>query len=242
MSTPGFRMTITDDYEAMSAEACRIIADAIAEKPHIVIAFATGGTPTRMYEMLAEKYRAGEFRTNKMIAVKLDEWGGIPIDDPGTCETYLNKHVIWPLDIPDKHYLSFESNPANPISECTRIKNTLDNLGVIDICVLGLGANGHIGMNEPAGKLEPRPHVANLAESTRHHPMLKDSPAVSYGMTLGMEDILGAKKIIMLVNGAHKAPQLERLISGEISAQFPASYLRQHPDTLVIADKAAVGK
>jgi galactosamine-6-phosphate isomerase len=238
----GFRIEVKDDYEAMSAEAARVVAETIQNRSHLVMALPTGSTPTRMYEMLAEKYRAGEFKTEKMIAVKLDEWGGIPMDDPGTCETYLKKHVIWPLDIPDKHFLSFESNSPNPESECTRIKNTLDNLGMIDLCILGLGQNGHVAMNEPALKLEARAHIANLADSTRHHTMLKDSPAVSYGLTLGMEDILGAEKILLLVSGAHKAQQLQQLLEGEIGPQFPASLLRQHKDVLVLVDSAAAGK
>ena len=242
MDTKGFNIVVKDDYEALSSEAARQIAEAIQEKPHLVIVLATGSTPTRVYELLAERYRKGEFKTEKIIAVKLDEWGGLPMNDPGTCETYLKKHVIWPLDIPDKHFLSFDSNPSNPINECTHIKNTLDNLGTIDICILGLGANGHVAMNELADTLEPRPHVANLAESTRHHAMLRDSPEVKYGMTLGMEDILGSKKIIMLVNGAHKASQLKQLSDGPVTPQFPASYLRQHPDAIVLADKAAAGQ
>ncbi|MDP3646267.1 MAG: 6-phosphogluconolactonase [bacterium] len=238
--TLGFRLKVAVDYESMSWRVCTLVVDAFRQKPHMVTVLATGKTPTRAYEMIGEEYRAGAFRSDHLVVGKLDEWYGIPLSDPNTWESYVQKYVIKPLNISDDRFISFASDTSDPIAECQRIQNKLDRVGPIDLLILGLGLNGHIGMNEPTDGMRLRPHLAELAESTLRHSPLVEAKGVKYGMTLGIADILNARRIIMLVSGAHKKQPLRRLLNGDITSKFPASILQMHRDTLVIADRAAL--
>jgi len=147
------------DYEALSEIAADLIAKRIHEKPPLLLCLATGSTPTRTYELLATRPKS---LFDQLRILKLDEWGGIPMSSPATCETYLRKILIDPLDLSSR-YVAFESQPTNPTAECSRIARWLKDNGPIDLCILGLGINGHLGFNEPAAALQPRAHLATLS-------------------------------------------------------------------------------
>ncbi len=218
-----------DDYEKMSKQAAEDILALVAGHPKAVICLATGSTPTHTYELLAKGAKGEEKRFANVHIVKLDEWGGLPIDHPSTCEFYLRKYVLTPLGISQERFLSLRPDAGEPKAECARVQAELDRLGGIDLCVLGLGVNGHLGFNEPAESIQPYVHVAALAPKTQKHPMLEGSEIVpSYGMTLGMANILSAKQIMLLVNGQHKVSQLQRLLSQKVETSFPASFLWLH--------------
>lgn len=150
---------------------------------------------------------------------------------------FLQENLLQPLQITPDRYFAFESNPDIPQQECNRMQEVINKQGPIDICVLGLGRNGHIGFNEPADSLHPYCHVATLSPESMQHAMataMHTKP--TYGMTLGMRDILNAKKIILLITGNHKRQVLEQLLKQEISTQLPASFLWLHADVECLID------
>jgi galactosamine-6-phosphate isomerase len=172
--------------------------------------------------------------------IKLDEWGGLEPNDPATCESYLRRHLLKPLNVSADRYLAFPTNPQDPQAECKRLEALTCDAGPIDLCVLGLGLNGHLGFNEPSASLSPGPHVAKLTESSLAHPMLRDARRdVKYGLTLGMADILRSRRILLLVNGEHKRDALTRLRNPNVTTAFPASFLWLHANVTCICDAAA---
>jgi galactosamine-6-phosphate isomerase len=232
---------VAENCESMSAMASEQIAQVVSAKSDAVLCLAAGRTPTRAYELLGQRYRRGEFSTDRLRIVKLDEWCGLPMNDQGTCEVYLQRHVIAPLDIRVGHYVGFRSDPDDPQTEVARVQKAIDALAPFRLTVLGLGKNGHVGFNEPNAELTEHVHVAKLEETTSQHPMVQHSAPLRYGMTLGMNDILRSEEILMVVSGAEKADQLRRLVRGEVTPIFPVSFLHKHPRVRVIADSDAVG-
>jgi galactosamine-6-phosphate isomerase len=233
--------SILDSYEAISRKAAEIITRQLEKNKDLLFCAATGNTPTRTYELLAAEYTKRPELFARMRILKLDEWGGIPLDDPGTCEYYLQTHLLAPLQIDPQRYLSFQSDPADPEAECRRIQDLLKKNGPIDCCLLGLGTNGHIGLNEPATSLQPGYHLARLSASTLQHSMvaaMKRPP--SYGLTIGMADLLQARTILLLVSGSSKKSITRELLLGKVTTNLPASFLWLHGNTICLLDKEAV--
>ena len=165
------------------------------------------------------------------------------MDDPGSCEFYLRQHVLGPLGISKDRYTGFQSQPGDPEAECGRIRSWLNATGPVDVCILGLGTNGHLAMNEPSEALKPFAHVAQLAKTTLGHSMLAQAASKpSYGLSLGLSDIFQSRRIVLLVSGTQKSEQLARLMDGEISTQFPASLLWLHPAVTCFCDADAASK
>lgn len=217
------------DHESMSEEAASLVIAEINAKNDLLLCAATGHSPTGLYKNLVTGFQEQKDSFNQLRILKLDEWGDVSGENPFSCEYYLQEHLLKPMGIPASRYISFQANPSNPIEECTRIKAELDQKGPIDICILGIGSNGHIGLNEPAAFLEPHCHLAELSKSTLSHPMIKQlEEKPSYGMTLGIKDIMDSKKIILLISGKSKVEVTAELLSGKISTSLPASLLWLH--------------
>lgn len=228
------------NHAAMSEAAAEQIAAAVARQPDLLLCAATGSTPTRTWACLAA--RADRPAFDRVQLVQLDEWGGLGPADAGSCGAYLRQHLQEPLGLDPALGVGFRGDAPNPEAECQRVAGWLQTHGPIDLAVLGLGLNGHLAMNEPAEFLQPHPHVATLTEETRRHPML--SPGVEpprYGLTLGMADLLHARRILLLVNGAHKQAILHRLLERRITTGLPASLLWLHPAVTLLCDAAAFG-
>lgn len=218
-----------NDYNAMSQLSCDSIVSDLRKRPRQLICMSTGNSPTGTYEKLASVFNKYPAFFNELIITKLDEWGGIDSMEPSSCESYIQEKVLHPLAIPQNRYISFKSNPVSPQKECDRIQIEIQEKGPIDICILGLGQNGHIGFNEPANTLTAHCHVAELTADSLNHQMintLNKKPA--YGLTLGMADILQSKKIILLLTGAKKKEVINKLLSKQITTNLPASFLWLH--------------
>jgi len=216
-------------YEAMSRMAASVVTREIEKRRDLLLCAATGNSPGGLYAQLAGQGAKDPAFCGELRVIKLDEWGGLPENHPATCEHYLRTRLVDPLRIAPERYLSFQSNPPDPVAECARIAAALGAGGPVDLCILGLGRNGHLGFNEPAARLEPHCHVARLSETSLGHSMvgaLGDKPA--FGLTLGMRDILLARRIILLVWGADKSEPLRALLAGKITTQLPASLLWLH--------------
>jgi len=201
----------------------------LQQNPKSLVCAATGNSPTGVYKKLVEKKE--NINTSGLRFIKLDEWYGLGINDDGSCEKYLHEQLFNPLGISNKRYIAFDGKATEPEKELQNVTNYLDEHGPINLCILGLGKNGHIAFNEPADTLHPHAHMALLSSTSLEHAMIKGSgEQIKYGMTLGMTDILQSKKIILLVNGTHKNAVMQKLMEQKISTQLPASFLWLHAD------------
>lgn len=204
----------------------RIIHD-LRQNPKSLICAATGNSPTGVYKKLVEKKR--NINTSDLRFIKLDEWYGLGTDDEGSCEKYLYENLFNPLGISHEQYIAFNGKTDNPDKEFQSVTHYLDEHGPIDLCILGLGKNGHIAFNEPADILHPHAHMSPLSTTSLEHTMIEGGgEKIKFGMTLGMTDILQSKKIILLVNGTHKNAIMQKLMEQKISTQLPASFLWLH--------------
>jgi len=238
-----FQFFVHSDYEELSHWASRTILHRAVQKPDLILCAATGSSPTRTYELIAEAWSNRRNLAARLRIVKLDEWGGLPPDDPATCEAYLRRLLLGPLGISNDCYVGFRGDAPDPAAECRAVADRVGAWGPIDVCVLGLGLNGHLGFNEPADALHPHAHVATLSPESLAHPMVRDrSTPLRYGLTLGMAEILSSKQVMLLVNGRHKRDVLRRLLDDRtVSPRFPASFLWLHPNVYCLCDAEAAG-
>lgn len=231
---------VCDNPEELSSLAADAITTELRAHPALILGAATGKTPTRTYELFVEDLVRMPALTDQLRVVTIDELGGLDARDPATCEAYVRTRLVEPLRIDDGRFIHFSTNAASPEDECRRLGSWLAENGPMDLCVLGLGANGHIALVEPGGELPRGAHVATLSDASLGHSMLSASRArPTHGMTLGIDQLFGSRRILLLVSGAHKQHQLARLVEGPISTDFPASLLWFHANTTVLCDRAA---
>ncbi|MCC6489885.1 MAG: 6-phosphogluconolactonase [Candidatus Hydrogenedentes bacterium] len=234
------RVVVEDDYGAVSRLGADVIQNELERDPGALLCAASGGSPLGAYRELARRCADTPERFSQLRVIKLDEWGPLAADDPASCEFYVRKEVIEPLRVTEDRYFTLAGDAADPAAECQRYASVLDAVGPIDICVLGLGVNGHLGLNEPGPVLHDRAHVATLATDSQGHGMLANVRVQpSYGLTLGMGDMLRSRFILLLVNGEKKREALRRLLTREITTTFPASLLWLHSNTQIICDREA---
>jgi galactosamine-6-phosphate isomerase len=218
-----------DSLEELNEKVSDVVIEDLINNPTALLCAATGNSPTGMYKKLSEK--KDRFSVEGLRFIKLDEWYGPPMDNPGTCEYYLQEHLLQPLGIKPEQYTAFVSDAHGTREECERIQHYLVENGPIDLCILGIGKNGHIAFNEPDAELIAGVHLSQLMPETLQHGMAKIANFnLEYGLTLGMADILQSKKIILMVNGPHKRDILNRLLTSNISTYLPASFLWLHPN------------
>lgn len=227
----------TKDYNEMSQYAAAQLLQCLKGKPDALFCIATGSSPTEAYRLFVQNVQEEHIDTSNMRIISLDEWCGLQPDHPATCESYIRKHILEPLNISDEHFISFDSSQDNETYECNRLTNLLMANGGIDCCVLGLGKNGHLGLNEPNLALNPFVHKAVLDEKTKTHSMLTaNRQTVTTGYTLGIKNLLDAKKILLLVTGAGKQQAYQNLLKKTISSYYPANYLWLHNNATCITD------
>jgi len=232
---------ILENIETVSKTACDIISDELIRKPEMLLCTASGASPLTTYKLLSGKYKENPSQFDKLRILKLDEWGGIAMDNPESCEAYLQENIVRPLHVSSDRFIAFATNPEQPEDECIRIVSYLKQNGPVDICILGLGQNGHIAFNEPGKFLRPYCHVATLSEKSLQHPMaVQMGEMPTFGLTIGMADILQSRKIIMLVSGAGKEEIIGKFLSGNISTEVPASFLWLHGDVVCLLDKNSI--
>ncbi len=238
-STRNMEIHIVKNYDELSKLSADIIIEELKKKPGMLLCAATGESPKGAYRLLKHEHTLRPELFDTMRIIKLDEWGGLPMNNPATCEYYLQEFVVRPLTIPEENYISFQSDSPKPVEECGRIQKKLDKSGPPDLCILGLGVNGHIGLNEPARVLTAGCHVAEIATSSRGHSMLANlEEKPSYGLTMGVADILLSRRILLLINGPKKKSIVQKLLSRQITCRIPASllWLHHHVDCIIQED------
>jgi glucosamine-6-phosphate isomerase len=228
------KITYLENYDSLSQYASKLVMDEVQVKRDLLFCAATGNSPTGMYAKMAKN----KSLFGQMHVVKMDEWGIIPLSHPDSCESYIQNHVLEPLEIPSERYTGFETAADKVESECERMKTFIAEKGPFDICILGLGKNGHVAFNEPADFLHPDFHKALLAPSTiQHDPALSQGPEPAYGLCVGMKDILQTKKVIFLITGKGKQEAIRQILERKISTQCPASFLWMHSNVECLIDK-----
>ena len=233
---------IVDNYAEMSCAAADIFADVISSKKDCVLGFATGDTPIGMYNCLVEHYKAGKLDFSKVKSVNLDEYYPISPDNEQSYRYFMNCNLFDKVNIAKENTYVPDGQAKDVDKSCEEYEKNIDALGGIDIQVLGIGRNGHIGFNEPDNGLIPFTHVTNLTANTieansRFFESEADVP--KQAITMGIQSIFKARKIVILASGEGKADAIKRMLGGNITTDCPATLLCLHPDVTLICDKDA---
>ncbi len=231
------------DYDQMSEKAADIVMEHLQGLDKPVLGLATGSTPEGLYRQLIKRNRAKEISFQNVITFNLDEYIGVKPEDKQSYHYYMNQHLFQHIDMDKRNVHIPNGTTRNEEEECKLYERQLMHVGPIDIQILGIGVNGHIGFNEPGTSFQSKTHVVELAESTRlansrYFNSLDEVPTKA--ITMGIDTIMNSKTILLLVSGEKKAAAVKKLIDGEITEAFPASILQQHPKVYVIADEAAL--
>ena len=239
------RIYKTKDYDAMSKKAGEFIAAQVTIKPRCVLGLATGTTPIGAYNYLREQYEAGNLSFREVQTVNLDEYVGLPGEDPNSYRYFMNTYLFDHVDI-DKDDTHVENGMAKDLEiECQEYEMLIRDMGGVDLQLLGIGNNGHIGFCEPAEAFSRFTHLENLTDSTiEANSRLFDSKdqVPTRALTMGIGTILRAKRILLIATGAAKQDAMRDSFFGPITPKMPASALQLHPDVTVIADEEALAK
>lgn len=236
------RLIVTKNYDEMSKVAANEMAEDIKKNPEIVLGLATGGTPVGMYKELIKMYNEGKLDFSKVTSINLDEYVGLSGEHDQSYRYFMNKNLFNHINI-DKNKTFVPNGLAENIEEeCEKYDERIQDLGGIDLQLLGLGANGHIGFNEPGEALSVGTHLTDLKESTieanaRFFDSIEDVPRKA--ITMGLGGIMKAKKIMVIASGEGKAAVVKAMMSGKITTEIPATMLQMHRDVLLIVDEAA---
>lgn len=226
----------------LGAQAAAIMLAEFAAKPDLLLCAATGRSPGGAYQTFVEANRADPASCARLRIVTLDEWGGMSGAAPGSSAHYLRARLVDPLGISPDRFLTLDGAAADPAAECARMRRALDREGPVDLCILGLGINGHVGFNEPGPFLVPHCHVAELSPASRGHTMVRSMDRVpTVGLTLGMRDILAARRIVLLVTGDGKRDVTVKLRTAVVTPALPASFLWLHGNADCLIDRAVLG-
>lgn len=239
------KVLVFNSYEEMSIAAANIVADVVKSKPDAILGLATGSTPVGMYNCLADMYNAGELDFSCVKSVNLDEYYPISPDNRQSYRYFMNKNLFDKINIKLENTNVPAGDAEDPDIECQRYEKLIDSLGGIDVQILGIGQNGHIGFNEPEEKLYSDTHVTELTESTMQANarfFSEDEIMPDKALTMGMGSIFKADKILVLANGKAKRDAVAKLVSGRITTSCPVTLLNLHKDVTLICDKEAFGE
>jgi len=232
------------DYQDMSHKVANIIAAQVTLKPDCVLGLATGGTPVGAYADLVERYNRGDLDFSEVTTVNLDEYRGLPKEHPESYWSFMHRNLFDHVNVPaESIHLPDGTNP-DAEDACKKYNETIHSVGGIDLQLLGLGPNGHIGFNEPGDAFELETHCVDLTAATieankRFFDGNEDLvPKQAY--TMGIKTIMQARKVLVVVNGKAKAEAVKAMITGPVTPACPGSILQMHPDCTVVADEEAL--
>ncbi|MNH96119.1 Glucosamine-6-phosphate deaminase 1 [compost metagenome] len=230
------------NQQELNEAGAGIIIGLIQTKPDAVLGLATGGTPVGIYEELVKSYNKGRVSFKSVTSFNLDEYVGLPEDHQESYHTYMKHHLFAHIDLPAEQIHIPDGNAADAEEECNRYNREIEKAKQIDLQILGLGHNGHIGFNEPDQSLVSGTHLVELQPETREanarfFDSIDDVP--TQALTMGVGTILKAKTILLIVRGADKAEIVHRALTGPITTELPASLLQTHPNLVVLLDAEA---
>ena len=233
------------DYEEMSRKAAGIVSAQIIMKPDCVLGLATGSTPVGLYKQLIEWYRNGDLDFSGVRTVNLDEYKGISRENDQSYYYFMHQNLFDHVNIPAGNTHLPDGMEPDSGKECRRYEELIQSMGSVDLQLLGIGHNGHIGFNEPADAFDKLVHCVNLTQSTieankRFFASAEEVPRQAY--TMGIQTIMRSKKILIIANGEGKADIVRDAFFGPITPMVPASVLQLHNDVTLVADEAALSK
>jgi glucosamine-6-phosphate deaminase len=239
------RVHVYPNERAAARALARHVADAIATKEDLVLGLPTGRTPVGFYHELSALAERGRVSLSEITTFNLDEFLGIGPTHPGSYRRFMEAHLFSRVHLPASQVNFLRGDADDPAQECARYEQAIAEAGGIDVQILGIGTNGHIGFNEPAPGLEARTHRVTLRPETRRSNAALfggDADAVPReALSMGMATILQARSIVLLATGRSKAACVDRLLHGPITTALPASFLQLHPAVDVVLDAAAAG-
>ncbi|SHE70124.1 glucosamine-6-phosphate deaminase [Seinonella peptonophila] len=233
------------DYQQLCEVASQKIIQIVKKSPNSTLGLATGGTPEGIYRLLCKDHQQHGTSYQLVQTVNLDEYVGLAKDHPNSYHYYMQQHLFSKIDLPE-HQAHIPNGLADDLEqECERYEQLIERLDGVDLQILGIGQNGHIGFNEPGTSFSSRTHIVKLAESTRlanqrFFHSIDEVPR--YAITMGIGTIMKSKSILLLVNGVKKATVLRRLFEEEVHNQLPASILKHHPHVTIVADEEAASQ
>ncbi|ALC88551.1 glucosamine-6-phosphate deaminase [Bacillus sp. FJAT-18017] len=237
------RIIQANNYEDMSQLAADYIIGKVIAQPKIKLGLATGGTPLGVYQKITADHKKNGTSYQQVTTFNLDEYVGLSGQNPNSYRYYMNDNLFNHIDLQETNTFIPRGDAEDAEKECEAYEKLLAKHQGIDLQLLGIGANGHIGFNEPGTSFNSKTHVVQLAPSTRkaNARFFNSSEEVpTKAITMGIATIMKSKEILLLVSGEQKSEALKRLLTGSVDESFPASVLKHHPHVTIIADKAAI--
>lgn len=233
------------DYNDMSRKAANIISAQVILKPDCVLGLATGSTPIGTYRQLVDWYEKGDLDFSEVMTVNLDEYKGLTRENPQSYYYFMNEHLFEKVNINKNRTFLPDGTEPDSSTACENYNEILRAVGDVDLQLLGLGHNGHIGFNEPGESFSTETHCIDLSEQTikanaRFFETMEEVPRQAY--TMGIKTIMSARKILILVSGEEKADIVKAAFTGPITPKVPASILQLHRNVTLVADEAALSK
>jgi glucosamine-6-phosphate deaminase len=237
------RLSIFPSERAAAAALAGQLADRLAAKPGLVLGLPTGRTPVPLYRHLIALHKQGRADFSRASTFNLDEFLGIGPDHPGSYRRFMEQHLFAHVNMPSERIGFLNGMTANVEGECARYEEAIRSAGGIDLMLLGIGTNGHIGFNEPGRELHARSHRVALHQATRraNASLFGNDPSCvpAEGLSMGMATILDAREIVLLAMGKSKARSVERVVNGAVTTRLPASFLQLHPRVELVLDEGA---
>lgn len=234
-------IVVCKDYEEMSRRAAEIVAEQVKKRPDGLISFPGGDTPLGMVHVFADMVNEGKVDISRTHYVSLDEWVGLSNEDEGSCGLFNQQNLLFRLQHPFAGTHIINGAAEDIESERVALNDYISQYGPLNVSVLGIGMNGHLGFNENGVDFDLDAHIIPLSETTlkvmtkyfgeKFHP--------THGISQGIRQIMAAKTVILIANGAHKAEILKKAVHGPVTNEVPASVLQNHPNCYVVADEAA---
>ena len=240
------RVAILETESDAASAAASWIAQLLSETPDLVLALPAGRTPLSLYAALAARHRAGEADFNRAATFGLDEFAGLAPSDPRSYHALVRHHLLDHVNVDPARTLTLNGAARDWRREIEAYEQKLASVGGLDLAIVGIGRNGHVGFNEPADRLAARTHRVRLRPESRRANAdqfggrIRDVP--KYALSMGIGTILNARGVLLLAFGRHKARIVNRALTGPVTTQVPASLLQLHPNALVVLDREAGGR
>ena len=235
------QLKIYKDYHGLSEATANEIIDLVRNKPDAVLCLASGETPRLTCKLLVEKATKEKVDLSHISFIGLDEWMGIPPDNEGSCHYFFHQEIFKPLHFSTKQIHLFDGMSADQEEECRKMDSTIFEKGTIDLMIVGIGMNGHIGFNEPSVSFNNYAHIIDLEDITISggQKYFKTPITLQKGITLGLKHLQESKKVLLLANGTKKASVIKKTIDGKVTNEFPASIMQTHANGFVMVDEEA---
>lgn len=236
------KVIVVENYEEISQKAFEVMHELVSNKPAAVLGLATGSSPIGLYENMIKDHKENGTSYAACQSFNLDEYVGLPQSHPQTYYTFMHENLFDGIDIKEENvHLPY----GNSAEECAAYEKSMENV-TVDIQVLGIGSNGHIGFNEPGTSFDEETHIVTLKEGTRQDNarFFEDdiNKVPTHAITMGIATIMKSRKILLVASGANKADAVAAMVNGPVNVECPASVLQNHADVVVICDKAAAAK